>query len=113
VKFIHRLAIKWGLIKAEMPAELPHIALYNLIILDRLTQQATNLAGIKQAIDDYPENTHREGFVCKSMGAFVAEFATFDLLKQGIEQQMDKNGGRSSTESHYDSMERLESGYEE
>ncbi|MDC9724329.1 MAG: hypothetical protein PSN44_00200 [Gammaproteobacteria bacterium] len=107
------MATKLGLIKAKMPEPLPHIAVYSLIILDRLMQKVSSLKGIAQAINAYPEDTHREGFVCKDMTQFVAEFPTFELLKQGVEQQLDENGGRSSTESHYDSMERLESWYDE
>lgn len=99
--------------KAKLPEPLPHIAVYSLIILDRLMQKVSSLESIAQAIEEYPEDTHREGFVCKNMMEFVVEFPTFELLKQGVEQQMDTNGGRSSTESHYDSMERLESWYDE
>ncbi|NOQ93218.1 MAG: hypothetical protein GQ547_01135 [Methylophaga sp.] len=96
-----------------MPEPLPYIAVYSLIILDRLMQRVSSLEGITQAINDYPEDTHREGPVCKGMTNFVAAFPTFELLKQGVEQQLDNNGGRSSTESHYDSMEKLESWYDE
>ena len=109
----HRMAMKLGLIKTKVPEEIPHIAVYSLIILDYLVQKVTSLDGIKQAIDDYPEESHREGFVCKNMASFVAVFLTFELLKQGIEKQFIKNGGRSSTESQRDSMEKLESWYED
>jgi len=107
------VAKRLGLVKDKMPEPLPDIAVYSLIILARLVNKVTSLEGIKQAIADYPEDTHREGFVCKDMMSFVAGFSTFDLLMQGIEQQLDNNGGRSSTESHYDSMEKLESWYED
>jgi len=79
-----------------------------VIILDRLVQKVSSLEGV----DKYPEDTRREGFVCENMMGFVAEFSTFEKLKQGVEQQIDNNGGRSSTKSHYDSMERLESWYD-
>ena len=107
-----QLAIKRGLIKAKMPKPLPHIAVCSMIILDRLVQKVSSLEGIVEAIDEYPEDTHREGFVCENMMGFVAEFSIFEKLKQGVEQQIDNNGGRSSTKSHYDSMERLESWYD-
>jgi len=109
----YQMGTKLDLIKPKMPETLPHIAVYSLIILDRLVEKAASLSAVKQAIDDYPEDTHREGFVCKNMTGFVTEFPTFELLKQGIEQQLDNNGGRSSTESQRDSMERLESWYDE
>ncbi len=109
----HRMAMTLGLIKPEMPEEIPQIAVYSLIILDHLVQKVTSLDGIKQAIDNYPEDTHREGCVCKDMTSFVVVFLTFELLKQGIEKQFINNGGRSSTESQRDSMEKLESWYED
>lgn len=113
MSFLYRMAMKIGLIKPKMPENIPHIAVYTLMILDHLLKTATDLADIKQAIENYPEDTHREGFVCKGMKEFVAVFKTFEHLKLAVEQQFDKNGGRSSTESQRDSMERLESWYDE
>lgn len=113
MKLFFRVATQLGLIKAKIPKKIPFIAIYTLLILDHLMRKVTSLEGIKEEINTYPEDTHREGFVCKGMSVFVAEFPTFELLKQGIEQQFDNNGGRSGAESHRDSMERLESNYDE
>jgi len=113
MNIFHQMGTKLSLIKPKMPKTLPHIAVYSLIILDRLVEKAASLSGVKQAINDYPEDTHREGFVCKNMTSFVAVFPTFELLKEGVEKQFIENGGRSSTESQRDSMERLESWYDE
>ena len=113
MNLFHRVAIKLGLIKPKIPENMPTLAVYTLLILDHLMQKETSLEGIRKEINDYPEETHREGFVCKGMSGFVARFPTFELLKQGIEQQFGHNGGRSGAESHRDSMERLESYYDE
>ncbi|NOQ81137.1 MAG: hypothetical protein GQ548_01255 [Methylophaga sp.] len=111
--FLSKLAEKLGLIKPKMPEKVPFIAVYSLMILDSLSKKSVNLDELKKAINKYPEDTHREGFVCKSMTNFVAVFSSFALLQKGIEKQFVENGGRKSTESQRDSMEKLESWYED
>jgi len=111
--FLSKLAEKVGLIKPKMPEKVPFIAVYSLMILDSLSKKSTSLDELNKAIDEYPENTHREGFVCKSMANFVVIFPSFALLREGIEKQFVENGGRKSTESQRDSMEKLESWYED
>jgi len=113
MRFFQQVAVRLGFFKPKMPEKLPHIAVYSLIVLDHLVQKIISLAELRLAITEYPEESHREGFVCKNMTGFVAVFPTLELLKQGIEQQFDHNGGRSFTESQRDSMERLESWYDE
>jgi len=113
MNFFLAVANRLGLMKHKMPENLPHIAVYSLIILDHLVEKVTCFDEVKHAINHYPEDIHREGYVCKNMMEFIAVFPTLELLKQGIEQQFDHNGGRSSTESQRDSMERLESWYDE
>ena len=96
-----------------MPKKCPFIGGYALLILDRFMQDSKSLNNVIQKINEYPEDTHREGFVCKSMTNFVSSFETFEHLKLGIEQRFDEDGGRKGAESHRDSMEKLESWYED
>jgi len=106
-------AKKLGFIKPEMPEKLPFIGGYALAILDHLVKKSDSLDGVMLEIQHYPEDTHREGFVCNSMTSFVLAFELFEHLKVGIEQRFDEEGGRRRAESHRDSMEKLESWYED
>jgi len=111
MRSLRQLAENMGLIKAKMPEGSPHIAVYSLIILDSLVKKTASLQEVKQAIRAYPEDTHNEGHICKNMMQFVDACPTFELLDESIEKQFIENGGRSSTESQRDSMEKLESWY--
>lgn len=96
-----------------MPDTIPFLATYNVHILDYIVKNADSLSDVIREIEQYPEDTHREGFVCKGMMSFVTVFDTFEHLKLGIEQRFDEDGGRKGAESHRDSMEKLESYYED
>jgi len=104
---------KLGFIKPEMPDTIPFIATYSLLILDYIVKNSNSLSEVKQEVEQYPEDTHREGFVCKSMMNFVTVFDSLEHLKLGIEQRFDDEGGRKGAESRRDSMGKLESWHEE
>lgn len=110
--FFRNWAQTLGLVKTKIPEKTPHIAIYSLMILDGLVQKSSTLADVKRAIEIYPEDTHNQGHVCRDMANFVAVFATFEYLINGIEQQFAENGGRRGVESQRDSMEKLESWYD-
>jgi hypothetical protein len=78
---------------------------YSLLVLDLLMTKCATLEELRQAIADYPENTHREGHVVNDMQRFVACFSSYASLRESAKEQLAARGGREYLESYSDQME--------
>ncbi|PCJ33261.1 MAG: hypothetical protein COA90_00010 [Gammaproteobacteria bacterium] len=110
--WLDKIAHKLGLLRRKKANNTPYLAEYSLIILDSLMNKSDSLPVLLKAIKHYPEDTHNEGHVCDNMIAFMTTFSSFELLKQGVDQQFIEKGGRKAMQSQQQSMEKLESWYE-
>ncbi len=81
------------------------MGVYALTVLGRLVAKCRSLPEIRQAIDAYPEDSHREGHVRAEMSAFVSGFASFDPLVQAVRALAASHGGQAALDDLQDPME--------
>ena len=76
-----------------------HLGNYALLLLLRLVAKCTTFEGLKKAVEDYPEDTKREGNVRQHMCEYVSQFQNFAQVVDAINKDVAKRGGIEALEA--------------